>query len=563
MPALFFSTRSSRHFSSFAALALPAMLLAAQPAEAQLAGGADSLMGMKAGDDVKVLTLQEVLELGAENNFDLRMATEKVIQQETMVQKAWSALLPQVNASANYSFNCNFGRLDALASCDDQTLSFVDQDGLDQQALQYTTLSNVAEGTAEIVPDPELQGELRQNALDLDEIAEEIGNTKITETVISPAHQVSGNVSVAIPIFNGRALPLLQNAYTAVDATKLGTRQTRSAMSYAVSRAYYGAVTAKKFMGIAEKQAVNATSHMEATKVRVEMDTLAPLNLKRAQLEVIRAQQQVRAARSAYYSAVGTLGSLIGETTHFDVEDPGAPKAIENETTVEDAVSRALMGRDDLRIQKMSLTIADRAKMDAWMLFLPSVSLVASARMSSNVGGFVSSPISSTVMLQANLPIYDGGLRYASLREADSKIREQLLRVKQMEHKIEAQVRGNVDEIQLKKEGLVLSKEAVSLARESQAQATELYKLGLGTPLDVTDTNLAVFMAELDLARAELDIDQARLGLSYMLGDFPGALPDAHAITREEEESARQRMLDTPDEAPAAKAAPTKGTEGE
>jgi len=515
------------------------------------AGSADGLMGLRPPkDERKLITLEQALEMGAKNNFDVRMAAEKVVQQETMVRKAWAALLPQVNAGANYQFSCNFGRADAFASCDDQTIQFADEDSINQQALLFESIGGLVEQAAGFEQDLERQQELRDQANDLYGAADEIKQTDTDPVVIAPAHVVTGNLSLSLPVFNGRALPLLQNAYTAVDATRVATRQSRSALMYAVARAYYGAVTAKKFIGIAKEQEANARAHEDATRVRVEMNTLAPLNLKRARLEVLKAKQQVRSATSSYNNAVGALGNLIGAVEMFDVQDPGAPKAIETQNTVDDAVSRALVGRDDLRAQKLSLTLADRSKMDAWMLFLPSVSLVAQARMTSNVSGFVAAPVSSVVMLQANIPIYDGGTRYATLREADSKIREQLLKVKQLEQKIEAQVRGNIEDITVKREALDIAKETLQVTRESQEQAKQLFELGMGTPLDVTDTNLALFVAELELARAELSLDQARLGLSYMLGDFPGALPDADAITDDEVDSARQRMDDTPDQNP-------------
>ena len=119
--------------------------------------------------------------------------------------------------------------------------------------------------------------------------------------------------------------------------------------------------------------------------------------------------------------------------------------------------------------------------------------------------------------------------------------------MKQLEAKIESQVRGNVSEIALKKDSLALAQQAAELSRASQEQAQAMFEVGMGTPLDVTDTNLAVFLSEIDVARAELELDQARLGLAYMLGYFPGEQPDPLSIKSAEEDSARER-LDTVDE---------------
>ena len=91
---------------------------------------------------------------------------------------------------------------------------------------------------------------------------------------------------------------------------------------------------------------------------------------------------------------------------------------------------------------------------DAWMAFLPSLSLVGQGRFSSNTSGFTSDPITGAIMVQANIPIYDGGTNYANLKETASKIEQEKLRLEQSESRIRSQVRGNVDDIALKQQAL-------------------------------------------------------------------------------------------------------------
>ena len=80
----------------------------------------------------------------------------------------------------------------------------------------------------------------------------------------------------------------------------------------------------------------------------------------------------------------------------------------------------------------------------------------------------------------------------------------------------------------------------MKVAEETRDQAQTLYEVGAATPLDVSDANLAVYVAELDLLRAELEVQQARLGLAYVVGVFPGDLRAA-ARPLDEEEAALAR----------------------
>ena len=122
-------------------------------------------------------------------------------------------------------------------------------------------------------------------------------------------------------------------------------------------------------------------------------------------------------------------------------------------------------------------------------------------------------------MLSASLPLYDGGLRYAAMHESSSKSTEESVRLRQVQDRVRAQVRGNLRDVAVRITALRLSQQALEVSREAQAQAQALFDAGVGTALDLSETNFAVFVAETDAVRAELDLATARLGLQWALGD--------------------------------------------
>lgn len=513
----------------------------------------DALFGLEPSDAPTVLTLEDALARASERNFDLRIAREKVVQQEAQVRRAWSFLLPQVSLGGTYTFNCTFGGRDSVADCSDQTIELISEDQLDQQVLLYGSLGEIMSQVAALEQDPARQEQLREQARGLFGAADAIEKQKgeIEPIVVQPAHVFGGSLQVTMPLFNGRALPLLQNAYSAVDAVELATSQARNALLLAVTRAYYTAAAAKKMLAIAEHQRDSATRHRDAVKSRVELEALPPLSLRRAELDVIRAEQALRNAEAGYRAAVAGVGQLAGIQRHFDVVEPPAAPRVDTSAGAEELITRAYSGRPDLRAQKVALQVAERARLDAWMMFLPSVNLVGQARASSNTSGFIASPVQGALMITASVPLYDGGARYAALDESSSRIREELLKVRQIEERIHGQVRGNLEQLVLRDQALALAREAVEVAREASEQAGALYEVGSATPLDVSDANLALFVAEAELARAELEMQQAHLGLAYVVGAFPTLDVAAARISDEEESAARARM-DALVEPPAA-----------
>ena len=116
----------------------------------------------------------------------------------------------------------------------------------------------------------------------------------------------------SLPIFNGRSIPLLMNAYDGVDITIAATKQVQAALLYSVARTYYTAFTAKKMTLLAAQQVQNANAHRVTVKERMELGVATPLALQRAKLNLVRAEQSRRNMAHGYEMALGALGSLLG-----------------------------------------------------------------------------------------------------------------------------------------------------------------------------------------------------------------------------------------------------------
>ncbi len=480
---------------------------------------AAGLVGLPDDGTREALTLTDVLRIADAEAADVRVAAERVVQSEANLRRAWSGLLPQVNLNGSWQLACTGGGVDVL-SCADRTTNLVDPDQLDQQANLLEGLAQVFITAADASNDPEQAADLRAQAAEMqagaDSAREQAKN--VEPVVVQPANVFSSTLTIAVPLFNGRAFPLLLNAYEAVDVAGHARDQVKNALLYSTTRAYHGAVAAKKLVGIAERQLESAARHKAATAARVEAQTQPPLSLRRAELEELRAKQQLANARNSYDVSVATLGLVLGREQAFDVVEPEAVAKVAVPASLDALLEQALTSRPDVQAQRKALEIARRGELDAWMMFAPSVNLVAAARATSFTQGFVRDPVTGTLSITATLPLYDGGLRYAALKDSASRVREESIRARQLEDRVRAQVRGNARDVRVKQDQLALSKESAAVARTAHEQAQAMFDAGVGTALDVSDTALALFVAENDLARAELDLQLARIGFTYVTG---------------------------------------------
>jgi OMF family outer membrane factor len=473
-------------------------------------------MGLRPTNNPESLSLDQVLAEVVESNVDLKIARERIEQQEAQVRKAWALILPQVSLNGSYQY-----------SYPEQEIQFQNPEQLEQQALLYESLANITRAQGAFITDPDERAAMQEQAEALDQAATEIRNTDTDPIVVSPAHVLNGNLQVTMPLFNGRSWPLLQNAYAAVDVMKSSTALSRGTLLFSAARTYYSAVTTKKIWELTKEQETRTQAQRDATKNRVELGLDPVLSLQRAELELFKARQQAQSAENSHRLMVGALGFLLNRDTFFDVVDPPAIRALESEGTEDEFIARAFESREELRTQKLALEIARRNRQDAWWMFAPSFSLVGQARMTSNTSGFTDEPVTGMVMIQGSLPLYDGGTRYATLRETASKIREEVLRLKQIERRVEAQVRGNLADLRVKLLAAQSAGEALAMAQATHENAKALFEAGVATNLDVIDANLALFSAELEKTRAEMDVQQARLGLAHILGEFEPTVSDA------------------------------------
>lgn len=469
----------------------------------------DSLFGLRPASTKKQLTFQQALDLAADKSWDLRILEQRVEVQDALLQRAWSTVLPQLSANAAYVYNLP-----------NQQVEFGSQEQLDQQALLFKSIGGLVGAQAAQAQDPAQQAALQAQSQKLLSAADEIAASEPQTIEITPTHLGNAGITLVVPLFSGGAIPGLMNAGEGLDVAKASAQQARASVVLGVARAYYGAWTAQRFVAIAEEQLTSTTAHRDLTKNQAEGGLITPLALQRAELDVVRAEQSLRAAQQTAGQARANLGLLIGLTDDFSLDAPPEVPAVEQTAAVDTLIERAKGARPDLQAQRKAVEIAERSVTASWLSYLPSVALQANGRGTTFTSDLAPEPFTASVSLQASIPLYDGGLRWSQVRENNARLTEEKLRLEQLEAKIESQVRGNADDIRVRGDALSASQKALALAKATQETATKLYELGTATNLDVIDANLGLFAAELDEARAQLDVAQGRLGLAYVIGEL-------------------------------------------
>lgn len=427
----------------------------------------------------KVLTLDEAIARTRDNNIDLRMGKERLAKASILSSKAWSVLLPTVSAQATGTFN---------------NLEIILPFGLPEELRPLFETINQLDPSQNIqFPEPQLVTLQRQT-------------------------QASAQVSFNWPLLNGRAIPLLLNAYTYEDLAKVSYQQFEEVMRNATTLAYYNALSVQRQLELRQRALVTARHHLELAKARVEVGGATEVEVLRSETEVATEEQAVIQLENSERLAKLALAVLMnavneqGEAESFVVVRPENNDDPRRDINGRSLLERAYEHRLDLKQRRLELTIADRNKTDTWAKFFPS--LVGSGAWNwSEVAGFSGENVTWSLSLSLVWNIFEGGIVYWELQEREHDIQTANLMVQKVRQDIARQVREAKLNLASAESIHLSAQKRVELARRSAELIRSQYELGLSTQLDLIDAERTLADAETAETLAQLQVDVNRVSL--------------------------------------------------
>lgn len=439
------------------------------------------------------LTIEQARELVRQNNFGLRIARERLLQTEALIDKSWVGYKPQLNASGTYTHT------EPSAS-----IAMPDIQGLFQSVFDNVILNPGG--------DPDIC-EGQPACVDWQNVQAPEGE----KTQIIKRDSVAFSASLYQPLFNARAYTAIKQAYAGYDLAAINTDNLEEYMLHSLDVAYYSALTARKYVAAAEKAVELRRAHLEIARAKFEVGDQPKITVLRAEIDLNQAEQDVRTAENSLALAKEGLALLMARDVDFDLVAPEPVK--KPDSSLRAFIERALEKRRDLRIAELGLELAERDKQDAWFRFLPTLGLTGSFR-ASDTKGFTGEYYTWNVGLALSIPLYDGGLRYAELDEARSKIRESRLQLEQTRLNIRSEIRQLWLNMESAQANLTKARKALTLAEEQAELAKISFEAGAITNLEVLDANHVVFLSEVNAAQLELQYQLAILKLEKAVRMF-------------------------------------------
>jgi outer membrane protein TolC len=429
-----------------------------------------------------VLSIEQVKQLAQGNNASIQLAKENLYQTELLIDKAWSALKPQWNAYGSYTHH-------------DNALS-----------LSYP---NIAFGFEQSVCGDRWSSEFQFCILQ--------GDPPTNDLVFQKHDSFGFHTTITQPLFAAQIFSTIKNTYLAFDIAQLNTANAKDYVLYSVEIAYYGALASLKLVEIARHSLQLRSEHLESARTKFEAGEVAKISVIRAEIDVNQAEQDLKRSENSFELSKEVLKRLIGFDQDFSLVEPAAPKL--KSASIENTISLALANRLDMQAAKLNLDMADALKTKAWYKFLPSLHLTGVYGVN-DYKGFSDSYTYFNIGLTLSIPLYDGGLRYAEIKEARSKIRAAQIQIKDKKNAIASEIR----QLWLKKEmaeaNLIKSEQAVEIAKEQLELAKASFETGGNTNLELLDANHMLTLSRINLAQEELNLQMAIIKINNAIKIF-------------------------------------------
>jgi outer membrane protein len=316
----------------------------------------------------------------------------------------------------------------------------------------------------------------------------------------------------------GQSSSRWRSSQASADSQRASERTTLDQVLFSVRTSYFQARAARSAVSVAVDTLANQEKHLQQTEGFVEAGRQAEIALAQARTGVANAKVQFITAQNAYETARAQLNQSMGVegSTDYDVADEQQPAVDGEDGTTDALVGEALNTRPEFaalanQVRAQELTL--RAIKGAYgpSLFA-STGFTDAGEQANNLAWNWNAALSLSV------PIFRGGQTKAQVREAEATLASLRSQVDLVRQQVRLEVEQARLAVQAAKEALVASGEALANASEQLRLAEGRYETGIGSIIELSDSQVAMTSAGYQKVQAEYVLAQARAGLIKALG---------------------------------------------
>ncbi len=341
---------------------------------------------------------------------------------------------------------------------------------------------------------------------------------------LSPKRQLSAALQLSVPIYQGGTVRnAVRAADVRVDAGQAGLRDTEASVFSQVVGAYMDVIRDSAIVSLNRAQVGVLRVNLEATRDRFQIGDLTRTDVAQSESRLALAQGQLENAQAQLISSKESYVRLVGSVP-ADLQPPPPLPNLPNSPDM--ATTIAIDSNPALEAAKLRLDAARFDTRSTRGLRLPRLSAVGSENYTDylgslgNVGTVRSAQTSrsTTVGLQATIPLFQGGGPGAQVRQAQAIESQQIENLTATERSIIAQTRSSYAAWQASNQIIASSETAVSATALSLEGVRAENSVGTRSILDILNAEQEALNAQVNLVTARRNAYVAGFSLLAAMG---------------------------------------------
>jgi outer membrane protein len=360
-------------------------------------------------------------------------------------------------------------------------------------------------------------------------------------------------LNVSQTLFDGgRTANSVRQAQSSVFAARVGLRQTEQTILQTTATAYMNVLRDTAILQLRKSNLRVLGEQLRLTRDRFDVGEVTRTDVAQAEASESQARSDVYTAESQLKISVASYRQVVG----------AGPQRLEPAQSVERLLPKSLDAAVEAAQAESPAVVNAQHQIDAAELAVkvaeaalsPTVS--ATAQVGPQYDSFLGFPntrqFSAQATGQLNVPIYQGGVEYAAVRQAKEQLAQARLAADVQRDGVRVSVVTGYAQLDAARASIVSNQAAVKAAEIALMGVREEAQVGQRTTLDVLNAQLALLNARVNLVVAQRDRVVAsyaalaavgRLSAEFLRLDTAAYEPAAHY----EQVKDRWFGLDTPD----------------
>ena len=334
-------------------------------------------------------------------------------------------------------------------------------------------------------------------------------------TGIDFEYSFDNTLRLTYPLYTGgRNENNIASAQYNLNSADLTLENTKQQVIYNVTAAYYNVLRNRNLITIKENTVNLLQAHLNQVKQKFEIGVVAGADILSSQVQIANAQQSLITTQNDYDNAVATLNNLMGLSLSTELVINDDLSYQNYSVNFEDCLSYALAHRPDFIAANFAVQKAEKDMSVVKAGKRPQVNAVVSRTFNGEKIFDNDHNDSWTAGLSISWSVFDNNVISAQVHESEANLKRLKAVYEQTKQQVELDVRQAFNNLRAAEKNIQTTQAAVRQAEEEYRISQVKYDEGVGTNLEVMDsqekfteaqTNFYTALYNYNTSRAQLD----------------------------------------------------------